>query len=124
MKFVTAIIKPFKLDEVREALSGTPAPTTPTERLVLTGLYRFVRNPMYLAVVFLICGQALLLGSRPLLLHAGATWLAFHAFVLFYEEPVLGRRFGGAYQEYRRHVRRWWPRRSPWHAPAGATDAD
>jgi len=77
-------------------------------------LSRFVRNPMCVAVVGIIAGQALLLGSSSLLLYAGAVWLVFHAFVLLYEEPVLGRRFGDSYRAYRHHVRRCWPRLSPW----------
>lgn len=98
---------------------GTPSPTFPTERLVTVGLYRFVRNPMYVAVLLVIAGQALLLRSGQLLLYAGTVWLFFHAFVLLYEEPVLAQRFGASYRTYRRHVRRWWPRLSPWRESTG-----
>ena len=76
---------------------GTPAPVAPTERLVIGGLYRYVRNPMYLAVVGAIVGQALLLGQLALLLYAGALWAVFYAFVRWYEEPNLSRRFGADY---------------------------
>ena len=90
---------------------GTPAPVAPTERLVIGGLYRFVRNPMYLAVLTTIAGQALLLGQLSLLAYGGAVAAAFAAFVLGYEEPVLRRRYGVAYEDYRRTVPGWWPRR-------------
>ena len=93
---------------------GTPAPVAPTEQLVVSGWYRHVRNPMYLALTALIGGQALLFGSRRLLAYAASVWLAVHLFVLLYEEPALQARFGDAYREYRLHVRRWWPRLAPW----------
>src|SRR5947209_8233226 len=66
---------------------GTPAPILPTRHLVVSGLYRFVRNPMYCGVVATILGQALILGSTALLFYAAVVWLAFHSFVLLYEEP-------------------------------------
>lgn len=93
---------------------GTPAPVAPTERLVVSGLYRHVRNPMYLAIVSAILGQALLLGSARLLAYAACVWLGFHLWVIAYEESQLRRRFGGAYLRYQQHVRRWLPRWSPW----------
>ncbi len=89
---------------------GTPAPLAPTERLVVSGLYRHVRNPMYLAVVALIFGQALLFGSSRLLAYGALVWLAVHLFVLLYEEPTLRGRYGDEYEAYRSAVRRWWPR--------------
>jgi protein-S-isoprenylcysteine O-methyltransferase Ste14 len=93
---------------------GTPAPVAPTERLVVGGLYRHLRNPMYVAVAATIVGQALLLG-RPLLLAYAALFLAVTAaFVHFYEEPVLSRRFGEQYERYRRAVPGWWPRLRAW----------
>ena len=96
---------------------GTPAPVAPTERLVVGGLYRYVRNPMYLAVAATIFGQALLLG-RPVLLAYGAVFSVFvAAFVHWYEEPTLARSFGEEYELYRRAVPRWWPRRRPWVPP-------
>jgi protein-S-isoprenylcysteine O-methyltransferase Ste14 len=97
---------------------GTPAPIAPTETLVVTGLYRFVRNPMYVAVVSAILGQALLLGSTRLLAYALAVWTAFHIFVLAYEEPTLRQQFGESYDRYRAHVRRWIPRLVPWREVA------
>jgi len=93
---------------------GTPAPVAPTERLVVGGLYRYVRNPMYLAVAAIIVGQALALGQPVLLLYAGAFAATVAAFVHWYEEPTLRRQFGGQYEAYRRAVPAWWPRREPW----------
>jgi protein-S-isoprenylcysteine O-methyltransferase Ste14 len=90
---------------------GTPAPVAPTERLVVGGLYRYVRNPMYLAVAAIVMGQALALGQPILLLYAGAFAVAVAAFVHWYEEPTLRRRFGDQYEAYRRAVPAWWPRR-------------
>ena len=90
---------------------GTPAPVAPTEHLVVGGLYRWVRNPMYLAVTTTIVGQALLLGRSVLLLYAAAVLLACAAFVRLHEEPALARRFGAEYEAYRRDVPGWWPRR-------------
>ena len=97
---------------------GTPAPVAPTRELVVGGLYRYVRNPMYLAVAATILGQALLLGRVVLLLYAAVFGAVVYAFVRLYEEPTLGRRFGGQYEEYRRAVPGWWPRLRPWK-PAG-----
>jgi protein-S-isoprenylcysteine O-methyltransferase Ste14 len=101
---------------VRFALDGlgTPAPVAPTEHLVVTGLYRYVRNPMYLAVAATILGQALLLGQPVLVPYALVFGAAVTAFARWYEEPALERRFGPAYAAYRDAVPAWWPRRSPW----------
>jgi protein-S-isoprenylcysteine O-methyltransferase Ste14 len=93
---------------------GTPAPVAPTEHLVVGGLYRHVRNPMYLAVAATIVGQALVLGSLVLLAYAAAFLVVTVAFVRVYEEPTLGRQFGGAYERYRRDVPGWVPRLRPW----------
>ena len=93
---------------------GTPAPVLPPERLVVYGFYRYVRNPMYVAVTGLILGQALLLGDARLLLLAAGVWLAFHLFVRLYEEPHLDSVFGSDYRAYRAAVPRWLPRLSPW----------
>ncbi len=93
---------------------GTPAPVAPTRRLVVGGLYRYVRNPMYLAVGATIVGQALVLGRYELLLYAAAFGAAVFAFVAGYEEPTLRRQFGDSYDEYRRNVPGWWPRRRAW----------
>jgi protein-S-isoprenylcysteine O-methyltransferase Ste14 len=93
---------------------GTPAPVAAPDRLVVGGVYRYVRNPMYVAVLAAIIGQALLLGQLGLLLYAGAAWLVVAAFVRWYEEPTLTRRFGADYEAYRRAVPAWWPRLRPW----------
>ena len=93
---------------------GTPAPIAPTEKLVVSGFYRHVRNPMYVAVLAVITGQALLFGSVVLLGYAGVVWLLFHGFVLLYEEPTLRHKFGPSYDVYRANVLRWWPRIGPW----------
>jgi protein-S-isoprenylcysteine O-methyltransferase Ste14 len=93
---------------------GTPAPLAPTRHLVVSGLYRHVRNPMYVGVVMAILGQALVFGSRALVFYGAGVWAAFFLFVLLYEEPTLKRQFGAEYEEYRRHVPRWMPRIRPW----------
>lgn len=93
---------------------GTPAPVAPPSRLVVGGQYRYVRNPMYLAVLGVVLGQALLLDSRPLLIYGTVLWLLFHLWVIGYEEPSLARRFGASYERYRRNVRRWRPRLTAW----------
>ncbi|MBL8212076.1 MAG: isoprenylcysteine carboxylmethyltransferase family protein [Bryobacterales bacterium] len=93
---------------------GTPAPVYPTERLVVTGLYRYVRNPMYCGVVGAIAGQGLLLGDVRLLGYGCAVWVLFQMFVLGYEEPKLRARYGAAYERYRGAVPRWLPRRVAW----------
>ncbi len=93
---------------------GTPAPVAPPQQLVIGGLYRYVRNPMYLAVLAIIVGQALALGQLGLLVYGGVVALAFISFVRGYEEPNLREKFGPAYDAYRRAVPGWWPRRRPW----------
>ena len=93
---------------------GTPGPVAQTEVLVASGLYRFVRNPMYVCVLTIISGQALLFGQAWLFAYAGVVLVAFHLFVRLYEEPSLRRRFGGSYETYCLHVRRWRPRLTPW----------
>ncbi|TPM27528.1 isoprenylcysteine carboxylmethyltransferase family protein [Mesorhizobium sp. B2-3-5] len=93
---------------------GTPAPVAPTERLVIGGIYRHVRNPMYVAVLSIILGQALLFSSWTLLAYgvvAGATMITF---VKLYEEPTLASRYGAEYATYRRNVPGWLPRLTPW----------
>jgi len=88
---------PVLLDSfVRFAIQGlgTPAPIAPPQRLVVTGLYRWVRNPMYVSVLLLVIGQGLLFGSVRLLEYGIIVWLGFFAFVLLYEEPQLHRKFG------------------------------
>jgi protein-S-isoprenylcysteine O-methyltransferase Ste14 len=98
---------------VRQGL-GTPLPLAAPQRLVVGGLYRYVRNPMYLASLSVIGGQALLLGRIELLWYAIAVLAGEFAFVRWYEEPHLRREFGAQYEEYRRAVPGWWPRLTPW----------
>jgi protein-S-isoprenylcysteine O-methyltransferase Ste14 len=93
---------------------GTPAPVAPTKHLVVTGAYRHVRNPMYVAVVAIILGWALCFGSPTLFLYAAIVWLGFTAFVVVYEEPTLRATFGKQYETYCSNVGRWIPRLSPW----------
>ena len=100
---------------------GTLAPWDPTQRLVVVGPYRYVRNPMYLAVVSIIFGQAMILGSVSLLVYGTLVWLTFHLFVLAYEEPTLRKTFGTEYDAFSANVPRWVPRLSPW---SGGTRQD
>jgi protein-S-isoprenylcysteine O-methyltransferase Ste14 len=99
---------------------GTPAPVFPTRHLVVTGLYRYVRNPMYVAVVSAILGQGLLLGSARVIEYGGLVWLLFHVFVLVYEEPTLRISFGSEYELFCNEVPRWIPRRTPWRSHTAA----
>jgi protein-S-isoprenylcysteine O-methyltransferase Ste14 len=92
---------------------GTPAPVAAPQRLVVTGLYRWVRNPMYVAVSLLIFGQGLLFGSARLLQYGLIVWLGFFAFVVLYEEPALSRKFGKEYEQFCLQVPRWIPRVKP-----------
>ena len=97
---------------VRFALQGlgTPAPIAPAQRLVVSGLYRYVRNPMYLGVLAAIVGQALLFSSVGLLVYAVVVALSFQAFVVIYEEPTLRATFGSDYAAFCARVPRWIPR--------------
>src|SRR5262245_24262332 len=94
--------------------AGTPAPIAPPDHLVVGGLYRYVRNPMYLAVLAAIVGQGLLLGQPVLFAYAGLVAVLVVSFVRLYEEPVLRRQFGEQYEAYRRAVPGWFPRLQPW----------
>jgi protein-S-isoprenylcysteine O-methyltransferase Ste14 len=89
---------------------GTPAPIAPTEKLVVGGLYRYVRNPMYLAVGAVILGQAAILGRWVLVAYVVVFGAIVWSFVHWYEEPTLRRRFGADYEAYLRTVPAWWPR--------------
>jgi protein-S-isoprenylcysteine O-methyltransferase Ste14 len=93
---------------------GTPSPIAPTRHLVVTGLYGYVRNPMYVGVAAVVFGQALLFGSIRLLEYGLIITIAFHLFVILYEEPKLLCTFGDEYREFREHVPRWIPRLHPW----------
>lgn len=98
---------------VREGV-GTPAPVAPTEFLVQGGLYRHVRNPMYVGVASVILGEALVLRSTDLLWWLVVFLTLVLGFVKGYEEPALRRQFGASYDRYRNAVPGWWPRLTPW----------
>ena len=100
----------FVVRFVREG-RGTPAPIAPTQRLVVGGPFRYTRNPGYIGVIGLLVGQGLVFGSPAVLLYAGCVTIAFHLFVLLYEEPTLRRQFGRQYIEYCQRVPRWIPSR-------------
>jgi len=93
---------------------GTLAPWDPPRRLVVVGLYRHVRNPMYVGVLTLVGGWAVLFWSWRLAAYAVLLALAFHLRVLLHEEPWLAAQFPDEWQRYRAQVRRWWPRLAPW----------
>ena len=89
---------------------GTPAPIDPPKELVVSGLYRYVRNPMYVGILLVILGHFLWFGFWNLLIYAAVVFAAFSAFVIFYEEPTLKRNFGAAYEDYLKEVPRWIPK--------------
>lgn len=98
---------------------GTPAPVAPTEKLVTGGVYRYVRNPMYLSVLAAILGQALFFGEPALFAYGAVVGIAVVAFVLTYEEPVLSRRYGAEYETYKSAVPGWMPRLTRWEGNTG-----
>ena len=89
---------------------GTPAPIDPPKELVVSGLYNYVRNPMYVGVLLVIIGHFLRFGFWSLLIYAAVVFAAFNTFVAFYEEPNLKTRFGATYEDYLKRVPRWIPR--------------
>lgn len=93
---------------------GTLSPVDPPRVLVVRGLYRYVRNPMYLSVTLIVLGQVLLAGSRALLGYWAVWFAAVNAFVIGFEEPTLRRQFGETYRHYAAAVRRWVPRLHPY----------
>lgn len=93
---------------------GTPVPVAAPPRLVVSGFYRYVRNPIYVGFLAILGGEALLFGSAGLLEYTALAWCVGAAVVRFYEEPVLTRKFGAEYQDYRRAVRAWVPRLRGW----------
>lgn len=93
---------------------GTLAPWDPTRKLVVTGVYRYVRNPMISGVVAVISGKSILFGSVALLLYALFVFAANAVYIPLSEEPGLRARFGAQYDDYARHVPRWVPRRTPY----------
>jgi protein-S-isoprenylcysteine O-methyltransferase Ste14 len=101
---------------------GTLMPAAPPEHLVVTGLYRFVRNPMYAGGMSVLAGEALLFARRNVIFYAFLVWLVMDLFVRFYEEPHLMRRFRAEYELYQRNVPRWIPRITPWPGPTGSRE--
>jgi protein-S-isoprenylcysteine O-methyltransferase Ste14 len=96
---------------------GTPAPFDPPRRLVVSGLYRFVRNPMYVGMGIILIGEAWLTGRIEIIYEMLIALALVSTFVIIYEEPVLRSKFGEAYTDYCRNVRRWIPRVRPWYSP-------
>jgi protein-S-isoprenylcysteine O-methyltransferase Ste14 len=96
---------------------GTASPSHPTEVLVATGFYRYVRNPMYIGVLALIAGQCALFQDWTLCIYFGIVAVGFELFVLFYEEPTLRKKYGASYEQYCRGVRRWLPRLKAYREP-------
>ena len=90
---------------------GTLSPVDPPKELVVQGLYRYVRNPMYLSVSTIVLGEALLARSLTLVLYWAIFFTAVNLFVILYEEPTLRRQFGESYERYTQRVGRWLPRR-------------
>jgi protein-S-isoprenylcysteine O-methyltransferase Ste14 len=86
---------------------GTPVPMDPPKELVVTGFYRYVRNPIYVSVLLIFLGHFLCFGSWALLMYAVFSFIGLHAFIVFYEEPHLKRKFGKPYEEYLERVPRW-----------------
>jgi protein-S-isoprenylcysteine O-methyltransferase Ste14 len=102
--FVVATFARFVIEGV-----GTPAPVAPTEHLVVGGVYRYVRNPMYIAVLAVIVGQTLFIGKPAILVYAALFWATVASFVRIYEEPALTEQFGEEYRDYQRAVPAWIP---------------
>ena len=100
---------------------GTLAPWDPTQHLVVTGVYRYVRNPMISGVFCIVLGEAALFGSQPILVWALVVIAVNMIYMPLSEEPGLRQRFGAEYEEYARHVPRWVPRRTPWIPPNSPT---
>ncbi len=111
---VVGLIPPVHVFAQFVRAGGTPMPGAMTTRLVVTGFNRYVRNPIYLGAVTIFVGEAVLLWQVTLLVYALAAWVGIAAFAHWFEEPTLVRRFGADYEEYRREVPAWIPRRHPW----------
>jgi protein-S-isoprenylcysteine O-methyltransferase Ste14 len=97
---------------------GTLSPTHTTQSLVVSGLYRYVRNPMYLGILTLLLGQVILFSSKTLAEYLACVAIGINLFVLLHEEPTLRARYGAQYTEFCRNVPRWIPRTTPWTAPS------
>lgn len=97
---------------------GTPAPIAPPTKLVITGFYRRVRNPIYVGLVAIAIGEALILGDKRLFAYAAILWMFFHFWVLGIEEPTLESSFGDQFASFKANVPRWVPLLTPWAGSA------
>lgn len=86
---------------------GTISPIDPTKKLVIRGLYKYSRNPMYVGVMFIMIGEAVFIWSLALAIYAAIVFAAFNLFIVLHEEPRCRREFGSEYEDYYRRVRRW-----------------
>jgi len=105
--FIVIAILLFCIWEFAFIGKGTLAPLDPPKMLVVSGIYRYTRNPMYLSIVIILLLEVILFENFYILLYAIISFFSFHIFVLYYEEPHLGKQFGGSYHEYCRAVPRW-----------------
>lgn len=103
---------------------GTLAPWSPPKRLVVVGLYRFMRNPMYVGVLILVSGWGILTGSPLLGCYVLVLALAFHVRVIVNEEPWLSKQFPSEWVAYSSEVPRWWPRSTPWYERPGSSPSE
>jgi len=88
---------------------GTPAPIDPPKKLIIVGLYKYVRNPMYVSIGSLLIGETIFFENAVILAYMLCLWLIFHSFVVLYEEPTLKKLFGSEYEQYCKEVSRWIP---------------
>ncbi|MFV9636456.1 methyltransferase family protein [Mycobacterium neumannii] len=116
--FVAGLIPPIHAFAEFVRAGGTPMPVAPTQRLVVTGFNRFVRNPMYVGLIVAILGQAVLFANLWLVLYAAIAWAVTASFVRWYEEPTLVRTHRAQYETYGANVRAWIPRMTPWTPPS------
>lgn len=86
---------------------GTLSPADPTKKLVVSGLYKFSRNPMYIGVMLMLIGEAIFFNSGGLWIYTSIVFIAFNLFIVLHEEPRLKEDFGTEYQQYSKAVRRW-----------------
>lgn len=100
--------------EFDAAARSTLSPVDPPKQLVVEGPYRWVCNPMYTGVMCILIGEILIGADFDLIIYAAAVFVGVNLFIARYEEPYLERAFGSSYMEYKRHVRRWIPRLTPW----------
>jgi len=95
---------------------GTLIPVVPTDRLVVSGFYRYVRNPMYVGVMLALAGESILFWNMGILIEALLAFIGFNLFIRLHEEPSLIRRHADEYLRYKKNVPRWLPRLTPWNS--------